>query len=75
MQQSQALILMSQMKRIEKDNDIRLSNALYLTEKLKEIPGIVPYKACKRRNKRRISFISFQISEGEIQQYTKGKIY
>lgn len=44
MQQSQALILMSQMKRIEKDNDIRLSNALYLDKKLKEIPGIVPYK-------------------------------
>jgi perosamine synthetase len=44
MQQSQALILMSQMKRIEKDNDVRLSNALYLDKKLKEIPGIVPYK-------------------------------
>lgn len=44
MQQSQALILMSQMSRIEKDNDIRLSNALYLDKKLKEIPGIVPYK-------------------------------
>lgn len=44
MQQSQALILMSQMKRFEKDNDIRLSNALYLDKKLKEIPGIIPYK-------------------------------
>jgi perosamine synthetase len=44
MQQSQALILMSQMKRIEKDNDIRLSNALYLDKKLKEIPGIIPYR-------------------------------
>jgi dTDP-4-amino-4,6-dideoxygalactose transaminase len=44
MQQSQALILMSQMKRIEKDNDIRLSNALYLDKKLREIPGIFPSK-------------------------------
>lgn len=44
MQQSQALILLSGMKRIEKDNDIRLSNALYLDKKLKEIPGIVPHK-------------------------------
>jgi perosamine synthetase len=44
MQQSQALILMSQMKRIEKDNDVRLSNALYLDKKLKQIPGIIPYK-------------------------------
>jgi perosamine synthetase len=44
MQQSQALILLSQMKRIEKDNDIRNSNALYLSGKLKNIPGIVPSK-------------------------------
>jgi dTDP-4-amino-4,6-dideoxygalactose transaminase len=44
MQQSQALILLSQMKRIEKDNDVRLANALYLNKRLKEIPGIVPYK-------------------------------
>jgi perosamine synthetase len=44
MQQSQALILMSQMKRIEKDNDIRHENAMYLDSKLKEIPGITPYK-------------------------------
>jgi perosamine synthetase len=44
MQQSQALILLSQMKRIEKDNDVRLANALYLDKKLKKIPGIIPYK-------------------------------
>jgi perosamine synthetase len=44
MQQSQALILMSQMKRFEKDNDVRLASALYLDNKLKEIPGIIPYK-------------------------------
>lgn len=44
MQQSQAIILMSQMKRIQKDNDIRYENAIYLDRKLKEIPGIIPYK-------------------------------
>ena len=44
MQQSQALILLSQMNRIEKDNDTRLANALYLDSKLKDIPGIIPYK-------------------------------
>jgi dTDP-4-amino-4,6-dideoxygalactose transaminase len=32
------------MNRIRKDADIRLANALYLDKKLKEIPGIVPYK-------------------------------
>jgi perosamine synthetase len=44
MQQSQAIILMSQIKRVESDNDIRNANALYLDKKLKEIPGIIPYK-------------------------------
>jgi dTDP-4-amino-4,6-dideoxygalactose transaminase len=47
MQQSQAIILLSQMKRIETDNDTRLSNALYLDSKLKNIPGIVPYKPAR----------------------------
>ncbi len=44
MQQIQALILLSQMNRIQKDADIRLANALYLDMKLKEIPGIIPYR-------------------------------
>ena len=44
MQEFQAVILMSQMKRIQKDADIRLANAQYLDSKLKEIPGIIPYK-------------------------------
>jgi perosamine synthetase len=44
MQQIQALILMSQMNRILKDAVIRLANAKYLDEKLREIPGIIPYK-------------------------------
>jgi len=44
MQEFQAVILMSQMKRIKKDADTRLENALYLTSKIKDIPGIIPYK-------------------------------
>jgi perosamine synthetase len=44
MQEFQAVILMSQMKRIQKDADTRLENALYLTSKIKDIPGIIPYK-------------------------------
>lgn len=44
MQQIQALILLSQMERIQKDADLRLENAKYLDERLAEIPGIVPYK-------------------------------
>ncbi len=44
MQEFQAVILMSQMKRIKADADLRLKNALYLSSKIKEIPGIIPYK-------------------------------
>ncbi len=40
----QAVILLSQMKRARRDADKRLENALYLDSKLKEIPGIIPYK-------------------------------
>jgi len=44
MQQIQAIMLMSQMKRIKKDADIRLRNARYLDKKLAKIPGIETYK-------------------------------
>ncbi len=44
MQQSQAIILLSQMKRFEADNEIRVANALYLDKKLSKIPGIIPCK-------------------------------
>ena len=44
MQQIQALILLSQMNRIKRDADIRLENAKFLDQKLREIPGIIPYK-------------------------------
>jgi len=44
MMQYQAVILMSQMERARKDADKRLENALYLNSKIKEIPGILPYK-------------------------------
>jgi len=44
MQQIQAIILLSQMNRIEKDNDKRLENAKYLDKKLGDIPGIETYK-------------------------------
>jgi dTDP-4-amino-4,6-dideoxygalactose transaminase len=40
----QAITLLSQMNRIEKDADIRLENANYLDKKLNEIPGIKAYQ-------------------------------
>ena len=44
MQEFQAVILMSQMKRLEKDTVRRTENANYLTSRIKDIPGIVPHK-------------------------------
>jgi dTDP-4-amino-4,6-dideoxygalactose transaminase len=44
MQEFQAVILMSQMKRLLKDAEVREQNARYLSSRLKNIPGIVPYK-------------------------------
>lgn len=44
MQQIQAIMLMSQMKRIREDADVRFRNARYLDKKLAEIPGIETYK-------------------------------
>jgi len=44
MMEFQGVILLSQMERVQKDFDTRLENALYLDSKLKDIPGIIPYK-------------------------------
>ncbi len=44
MQEFQAVILMSQMQRLEKDAQTREQNAQYLSSRLKSIPGIIPYK-------------------------------
>jgi dTDP-4-amino-4,6-dideoxygalactose transaminase len=44
MTEVQAGLLLSQIGRARSDADKRLENALYLDSKLKEIPGIVPYK-------------------------------
>ncbi len=51
MMEMQAVILMSQMKRIKKDADKRLENALYLDSKLKDIPGIIPYRLTEGANR------------------------
>jgi perosamine synthetase len=73
MQQSQALILMSQMKRIEKDNDIRLSNALYLDEKLKSIPGIVPYKPANGATRAVYHLYPFRYMKEQFNNISKDK--
>ncbi len=44
MTEVQAGLLLSQIVRARRDADKRLENALYLDSRLKEIPGIIPYK-------------------------------
>jgi len=44
MTEYQAAILLSQMQRLEEDTQRRNENALYLTSKIKNIPGIIPHK-------------------------------
>ncbi len=44
MTEYQAAVGLSQIKRLEKDTALRNKNAEYLTSRIKDIPGIVPYK-------------------------------
>jgi len=44
MTEFQAAILLAQMQRLEEQTQRRWQNAVYLTSKLKEIPGITPHK-------------------------------
>jgi dTDP-4-amino-4,6-dideoxygalactose transaminase len=44
MTEYQAAVGLSQIKRLEKDTALRNENAQYLTSRIKDIPGIIPYK-------------------------------
>ncbi len=44
MMEYQAAILLTQMKRLEADTDLRWANGQYLTSRIKDIPGIVPHR-------------------------------
>jgi len=73
MQQSQALILMSQMNRIHKDNDTRLSNALYLDSKLSRIPGIIPYRLAEGATRAVYHLYPFRYISEEFNNIPKEK--
>jgi perosamine synthetase len=60
MQQVQALILMSQLPRVKPDDEIRQANAKYLNSKLKEIPGIIPYKMTDPSNRSALHVFPFR---------------
>ena len=44
MTEYQAAILISQLKRLERDTETRWQNAQYLTSKIRHIPGILPHR-------------------------------
>jgi perosamine synthetase len=73
MQQIQALILMSQMKRIEQDNDVRLANALYLDNRLREIPGIVPYRLAQGATRAVYHLYPFRYIKEQFNDIPKNK--
>jgi len=66
MQQIQAITLLSQMKRIKKDADVRLENAKYLDEKLKDIPGIHTYKMVEGENRSAYHLYPFRFVSEEF---------
>lgn len=73
MQQFQALILLSQMKRIKEDADVRLENARYLDAKLKEIPGIIPYKLASGATRSAYHLYPFRFISKEFNDMPKDK--
>jgi perosamine synthetase len=73
MQQIQALTLLSQLKRIHKDNDIRLENATYLDQKLKKIPGIYPAKMVDGNNRSAYHMYPFRFVSEEFEGVSRSK--
>jgi dTDP-4-amino-4,6-dideoxygalactose transaminase len=73
MTEIQAGLLLSQMKRARQDADKRLENALYLDAKLKEIPGIVPYKLADGATRSSYHFYPFRFLEEEFDGMTRDR--
>jgi perosamine synthetase len=73
MQQVQALILMSQMNRIFRDADIRLANAMFLDARLKEIPGIIPYKLAPGAERSAYHLYPFRFVSKEFDNVSRDK--
>lgn len=72
-QQSQALILLSQVKRAEADFNLRWENAQYLRSKLKDIPGIVPYKLASGATKAACYIYPFRYQAEKFNNIPKDK--
>jgi len=73
MMEMQAVILMNQMKRIQADADKRLENALYLDSKLKDIPGIIPYKLASGANRSAYHLYPFRFKKEHFDGLPRAK--
>jgi perosamine synthetase len=73
MQQIQALILMTQMNRIQKDADQRLANAKYLDAELSKIPGIVPAKLVPGGTRSAYHLYAFRYDKEKFNNLPKDK--
>ncbi|MHC4889934.1 MAG: DegT/DnrJ/EryC1/StrS family aminotransferase, partial [Planctomycetota bacterium] len=73
MQQFQAVILMSQMKRLEKDAVRRNENASYLTSRIKDIPGIIPHKLYEGVTRAAYHLYPFRYKKENFNNITRSK--
>ena len=73
MQQIQAITLLSQMKRIKKDAEVRLKNAVYLDKELQGIPGIHPYKLVEGNNRSAYHMYPFRFVSDEFDGVSRAK--
>lgn len=73
MQQMQAIMLLSQMKRIREDADIRHENAQYLDAKLSQIPGIRIAKPVEGNNRSAYHMYPFRFISEEFDGVKRDK--
>jgi len=73
MTEYQAAILLSQMKRLEKDTQTRGENARYLSSKIKGIPGIVPHKLYEGATRAAYHLYPFRYKKEHFNNIPRGK--
>lgn len=73
MMEFQGVILLSQMERVKKDFETRLENALYLDSKLKNIPGIIPYKLTEGATKSAYHIYPFRYKKEHFDGLSRAK--
>ena len=73
MAEYQASILITQMDSAEEEATKRSENADYLTEKIKEIPGIVPIKGYEEMTRTAYYYFGFRYKKVHFNDYPKDK--